>query len=93
MRIPCPHCGERDVQEFSYLGDAGVGRHHGIGAERLHQDHRFVRRLREGEFEEHQVGLLPVQTRKGYDRLGLRDLPTQLFTIGFLAAGGRLVRR
>jgi sarcosine oxidase subunit delta len=22
MRIPCPHCGIRDVREFSYLGDA-----------------------------------------------------------------------
>jgi heterotetrameric sarcosine oxidase delta subunit len=22
MRIPCPHCGERDASEFTYLGDA-----------------------------------------------------------------------
>ena len=22
MRIPCPHCGDRDVQEFVYRGDA-----------------------------------------------------------------------
>ena len=22
MRIPCPYCGERDAQEFAYLGDA-----------------------------------------------------------------------
>jgi len=22
MRITCPHCGARDAQEFSYLGDA-----------------------------------------------------------------------
>lgn len=22
MRIPCPLCGERDLREFSYLGDA-----------------------------------------------------------------------
>jgi sarcosine oxidase subunit delta len=22
MRIPCPFCGPRDAQEFSYLGDA-----------------------------------------------------------------------
>ena len=22
MRITCPHCGERDAQEFTYLGDA-----------------------------------------------------------------------
>ena len=23
MRIPCPHCGERGSEEFSYLGAAG----------------------------------------------------------------------
>jgi heterotetrameric sarcosine oxidase delta subunit len=26
MRIPCPHCGQRDIREFSYLGDATVSR-------------------------------------------------------------------
>ena len=26
MRIPCPHCGTRDVREFIYLGDASVRR-------------------------------------------------------------------
>src|SRR5690349_22766106 len=26
MRILCPHCGERDNEEFSYLGDATVRR-------------------------------------------------------------------
>lgn len=26
MRIPCPYCGSRDVQEFSYLGDADLRR-------------------------------------------------------------------
>ena len=26
MRIPCPHCGARDVREFSYLGDATLSR-------------------------------------------------------------------
>jgi heterotetrameric sarcosine oxidase delta subunit len=26
MRLPCPHCGTRDAQEFSYLGDATVKR-------------------------------------------------------------------
>jgi heterotetrameric sarcosine oxidase delta subunit len=26
MRIPCPHCGTRDVREFAYLGDASVQR-------------------------------------------------------------------
>jgi heterotetrameric sarcosine oxidase delta subunit len=26
MRIPCPFCGERDVREFGYLGDATASR-------------------------------------------------------------------
>jgi len=30
MRIPCPHCGLRDVQEFIYLGDAGQKRPYGM---------------------------------------------------------------
>ncbi|PZU91289.1 MAG: sarcosine oxidase subunit delta [Chelatococcus sp.] len=29
MRIPCPHCGLRDVQEFTYLGDAAPRRPEG----------------------------------------------------------------
>ena len=32
MRIPCPHCGVRDVQEFSYLGDAAPQRPEGPNA-------------------------------------------------------------
>jgi sarcosine oxidase subunit delta len=28
MRIHCPYCGERGIDEFSYLGDAGVVRPH-----------------------------------------------------------------
>jgi sarcosine oxidase subunit delta len=32
MRIPCPHCGTRDVQEFSYLGDATLRRPEGTEA-------------------------------------------------------------
>lgn len=32
MRITCPHCGPRDVQEFSYLGDANPQRPDGLEA-------------------------------------------------------------
>lgn len=32
MRISCPYCGARDVQEFTYLGDAGPQRHDGLAA-------------------------------------------------------------
>lgn len=30
MRIPCPHCGARDIQEFTYLGDAAPRRPDGL---------------------------------------------------------------
>ena len=44
MRIPCPHCGERDVQEFSYFGDAAPVRPGGLGAsaEAMH-DYVYLR--------------------------------------------------
>lgn len=29
MRIPCPYCGSRDAQEFTYRGDAGPKRPEG----------------------------------------------------------------
>jgi sarcosine oxidase subunit delta len=32
IRIPCPHCGLRDHDEFAYIGDATVARP-GIGAD------------------------------------------------------------
>lgn len=32
MRINCPHCGARDAQEFSYLGDATPQRPDGLQA-------------------------------------------------------------
>jgi sarcosine oxidase subunit delta len=38
VRIPCPFCGERDLTEFSYLGDAGCPRPEpadGEGAQRF----------------------------------------------------------
>jgi methylglutamate dehydrogenase subunit B len=28
MRIPCPFCGDRDVAEYVYHGDASAGRPH-----------------------------------------------------------------
>ena len=32
MRIDCPHCGSRDAQEFTYLGDASLRRPDGLEA-------------------------------------------------------------
>jgi heterotetrameric sarcosine oxidase delta subunit len=34
MRIACPHCGERDRQEFTVLGDAAPVRPDGLDASR-----------------------------------------------------------
>jgi methylglutamate dehydrogenase subunit B len=33
VRIPCPFCGERDLSEFSYLGDAAYARPDPNGAQ------------------------------------------------------------
>lgn len=33
MRIRCPHCGERDSREFTYLGDATLRRPDGADAD------------------------------------------------------------
>ena len=33
MRIPCPHCGERDRREFTVLGDADPVRPDGMEAD------------------------------------------------------------
>jgi heterotetrameric sarcosine oxidase delta subunit len=41
VRIPCPFCGERDLSEFSYLGDAGYRRPE-LGSENIGQFHETV---------------------------------------------------
>jgi methylglutamate dehydrogenase subunit B len=42
MRIPCPFCGERDAQEFAYLGDATVERPDGDAPDALRAFHDYV---------------------------------------------------
>jgi len=42
MRIACPHCGPRDVREFSYLGDATVARPDPQGPDALAQFTEYV---------------------------------------------------
>ena len=42
MRIPCPHCGPRDVREFSYLGDATLRRPEPTAADALEQFTAYV---------------------------------------------------
>jgi len=45
MRIKCPHCGERDAEEFSYRGAAGLERPdpHAPGAAAAFLDYIYMR--------------------------------------------------
>jgi heterotetrameric sarcosine oxidase delta subunit len=60
MRIPCPHCGERDVSEFRYGGDASKKRpEHGSGGPKTWADYVFVFDNHKGpheEFWQHTLG-------------------------------------
>ncbi|MEG9500255.1 MAG: sarcosine oxidase subunit delta [Methylorubrum extorquens] len=53
MRIRCPHCGERDNGEFSYLGDAAPVRPDGLAVEAaaMH-DYVYLRDNLAGEIRE-----------------------------------------
>ena len=43
MKIPCPHCGERDVAEFRYGSDATKTRPpHGKGTQKIWHDYVFL---------------------------------------------------
>jgi sarcosine oxidase subunit delta len=53
MRITCPHCGERSLEEFSYLGDATVVRPEGESAEVLAKWVEYVY-LRENPVASHR---------------------------------------
>ncbi len=42
MRIPCPFCGERDLQEYSFLGEAGLKRPDPKADDAQQQFHDYV---------------------------------------------------
>ena len=46
MRIPCPFCGERDSQEFAFLGQAGLTRPdpYAPGAQKAFHDYVHIRK-------------------------------------------------
>lgn len=53
MRITCPHCGARDAQEFTYLGDADPQRPEGPSAtEAAMVDYVYLRDNRRGAHRE-----------------------------------------
>ena len=43
MRISCPHCGERDVGEFAYYGDATKVRPDGVSELEVFVDYVYPR--------------------------------------------------
>jgi heterotetrameric sarcosine oxidase delta subunit len=57
MLIPCPHCGTRPVEEFTFLGDATVARP--VGDDHQAWDHYvYLRDNPKGAFQEfaHHAG-------------------------------------
>lgn len=53
MRIDCPHCGLRDVQEFTYLGDAKPKRPNGLDASEAEMfDYVYLRDNPRGDHDE-----------------------------------------
>ena len=53
MRIPCPHCGSRDAQEFVYRGDAAPKRPAGDAGETAFTDYVYLRDNPIGPFREY----------------------------------------
>jgi sarcosine oxidase subunit delta len=53
MRITCPHCGERGLEEFSYQGDAGVVRPEESEAAEAWTDYVYLRQNPAGLHREH----------------------------------------
>jgi sarcosine oxidase subunit delta len=53
MRIPCPFCGDRDVQEFAYRGDASPVRPDADRGEAAFADYVYSRDNPAGAIAEH----------------------------------------
>ncbi len=54
MRIKCPYCGERDAEEFSYLGAAGLERPdpESAGAAEAFYEYVYLRNNQAGPLDE-----------------------------------------
>ncbi len=53
MLIPCPHCGSRDLAEFTYVGDATIRRPEDGAPEAAWCDYLYARRNPAGRHLEH----------------------------------------
>jgi sarcosine oxidase subunit delta len=52
MRIPCPHCGERGSEEFTFLGAAGLVRPAGDAPMQAWHDYVYLRANPAGAYSE-----------------------------------------
>ena len=52
QRLPCPHCGERELTEFHYGGDAGRFRPDRSADDREWSRYRFFRKNTKGRASE-----------------------------------------
>jgi sarcosine oxidase subunit delta len=53
MRIPCPYCGDRDVHEFVYRGDASLTRPATGASDEAFVDYVYMRENPAGPLREH----------------------------------------
>ncbi len=53
MRLPCPHCGTRDAQEFVYRGDAAPVRPAPESGEETFADYVYLRENPAGPLREY----------------------------------------
>jgi len=87
MRIVCPHCGPRDVREFTYLGDATVTRPDPSREDSLEKyfEYVFVRNNPAGSHKEHwyhgvgcQQWLVVVRNTRTHKVLNVRAVAPML---------------
>jgi len=88
MRIQCPFCGERDIAEFAYLGDASVARPdpEAANAQERFYDAVYLRDNPAGPFEElwyHALGC------RGWLRVRRNTRTHEILAVDFASQSGR----
>src|SRR6266545_1624992 len=91
MRIACPHCGERDAREFSYLGDATLKRPDPLAADALKRFVAYVY-LRDNPAGPHrelwyhgagcQAWLVVTRDTRTHQMLGVQSLKARTLDAG-----------
>jgi heterotetrameric sarcosine oxidase delta subunit len=94
MRINCPHCGERDVREFAYLGDASVQRPDPQAPDALERFTSYVY-FRDNPAGPHcelwyhgacQAWLVVTRDTRSHEVFGVKSLKPQTLGIGSATA-------